>query len=296
MLSSGKPLGVCVFGLSKTISTIKQNLNFPIFDAFEEMISALKKQSDYHARKGRKKEIAALPDHVDLETAGRWVNDHPGDSGEEVMALLSAFGITSLPSATATTAEEAADRADQIGYPVVLKVISPQALHKSEAGGVIVGVRDRGSVEKAFETIETNLRAYKKEALFQGVRVSAMAGEGTDMFIGGKIDRSFGPVVFFGYGGIYVEIFKDIQMLLCPVTREPIVEKIKRLKSYPILAGARGKAPANVNAYVQMIERVSHLLARFPRIQDLDLNPVRLRSDGSTVEVLDARIRIADGG
>ncbi len=292
MLSSGKPLGVCVFGLSATIATMKKNINFPLFDSFEEMMFALKKQSDYNMRR-QKKGSEPLPiDSADIDAASRWIQANPGDTGEESMELLAAFGVPAAGSAIALKADEAAVQARKIGYPVVLKVISPDALHKSEAGGVMVGLRDDEAVKKGFETIRKNLSAYKKDARFDGVRVVKMADDGYDMFIGGRQDPSFGPVIFFGFGGIYIEVFRDVKLLLCPAGREEITEKIKELKSYSVLTGARGKQAGNIDAYIAMIERVSHLLARFPEIQELDVNPVRILADGSGAVALDARIRI----
>jgi len=118
------------------------------------------------------------------------------------------------------------------------------------------------------------------------------AAAGYDMFIGGKFDDSFGPVVFFGYGGIYVEVFRDTVNLLCPAHQKEIEEKVHRLKSFKILQGTRGKQAADIAGYVNMIERVSHLLHLFPQIRELDINPVRVTADGSAVTALDARIKI----
>jgi acyl-CoA synthetase (NDP forming) len=271
---------------------MKKNINFPIFDSFEEMMFALKKQSDYNMRK-LKKTLKPLPiDSTDVDAASRWIKAHPGDSGEESMELLTAFGIPTAGSAIVTKSEDAAAQAQKIGYPVVLKVVSPDALHKSEAGGVIVGLRDDEAVKKGFETIRKNLGAYKKDARFDGVRVVKMADEGYDMFIGGRQDASFGPVIFFGFGGIYIEVFKDVRLLLCPAGREEISEKVKKLKSYNVLKGARGRKAGDIDAYIAMIERVSHLLARFPEILELDVNPVRILEDGSGAVALDARVRV----
>jgi acyl-CoA synthetase (NDP forming) len=112
------------------------------------------------------------------------------------------------------------------------------------------------------------------------------------MFIGGKFDESFGPVVFFGYGGIYIEVFHDTANVLCPANTNEIEAKVKKLKSYKILQGARGKGVGDIDGYVDMIERVTHLLHRFPQIRELDINPVRVLADGSGVVALDARLRI----
>lgn len=296
MLSSGKPLAVCVFGLSATISNIKKNLNFPIFDSFEDMISALKRQADYYLNKSRTELHYTAPKDVDFNSCQRWIQCHNGEIGEELLELLSYFGITSLPGLTAANPEEAVACAHQIGYPVALKVISPDALHKSDAGGVILNLFDDNSVKESFYTIEKNLKTAQMDARFEGVRVTKMSNEGFDMFIGGKRDPSFGPVVFFGYGGVYVEVFRDIQILLCPTNHVKVLEQVRRLRSYRILLGERNKQPVNIDSYVDMIIRVGHLLTRFPQIQEIDINPVRLLFDNSTALALDARGRILDTG
>ncbi len=292
MLSSGKPLGACIFGLSTTTSAMKKNINFPIFDGFEEMMIALKKQCDYHMKKQQKPGEFQLPDRINETASGKWIKDHTGDTGEEALELLSTFAIPVAESDVAKDAAAAGTLAKKIGYPVVMKVISPDALHKSEAGGVLVGLGDDDAVKNGFSTIQKNLGAYKKDARFKGVRIMKMAGEGYDMFIGGKHDASFGPVVFFGYGGIYIEVFKDVKLLLCPAGRDEIMEKVRQLKSYHILKGARGKQGGDVDAFVDMILRVSHLLAKYPQIKELDANPVRILGDGTGAITLDARIRI----
>jgi acyl-CoA synthetase (NDP forming) len=292
MLSSGKPIGVCLFGLSRTMSAIKQNINFPIFDSTEEMLGAMKKQCDYYAYKAGKRAAYKLPENVDLEAARKWVKKNPGISGEESMELLEHFGIPVAKSEVVKKAADAAAAAAKLGYPVVMKVVSPDAIHKTDAGGVIVGVADDEAAVKAFNEIEKNLFKYKKDADFQGVRVMEMAPEGYDMFIGGNVDASFGPAVFFGYGGIYIEVFRDVKNILCPSSSEEIEKKLKRLKTYLILKGIRGKKAGDVKGYVSMIERVSHLLHEFPEIKELDLNPVRIPEDGSGVIAIDSRVRI----
>ncbi|MBN2159286.1 MAG: acetate--CoA ligase family protein [Spirochaetes bacterium] len=292
MLSSGKPLVACLFGLSATISQIKKNINFPIFDGFEEMMVSLKKQCDYYMKKQRGRVEVGAPEGMDLAAAASWIQSHTGDTGEEALDLLSVCGITVAESAVADSASGAVNIAGKIGYPVVLKVVSPDALHKSEAGGVRVGITSDEEVKKVFDAIKQSLAAYKKDARFTGIRVMKMASEGYDMFVGGRQDASFGPVVFFGYGGIYIEVFKDVKLLLCPAGREEIADRVKELKSYHMLKGIRGKKAGNIDSYVDMILRVSYLLAKFPEIKELDINPARISGDGSGSIALDARIRI----
>lgn len=292
ILSSGKPLGVCLFGLSATISRIKQNLDIPIFNNASEMIRAFKKQYAYYARKAQGTPVYKLPEKVDVQAAQKWIEDHVGVRGEESLELLHHFGISIAESAVAKDSQEAIEIAAKIGYPVVMKIVSPDAIHKSDAGGVFTGIQTVAEVGDAFEKIKKNLFQYKANADFQGVRIMRQAGEGYDMFIGGKYDESFGQVVFFGYGGIYIEVFKDTANILCPADPNEIEAKVRKLKSFKMLRGARGKGAGDLAGYVNMIERVTHLLHRFPQIRELDINPVRVLADGSGAVALDARVRI----
>jgi succinyl-CoA synthetase beta subunit len=118
------------------------------------------------------------------------------------------------------------------------------------------------------------------------------AAEGYDMFVGGHFDASFGPVVSFGFGGIYIEVFQDTANVLCPASTMEIEHKVRQLKSFKIMQGARGKGAGDVSGYVNMIERVTHLMSRFPQIRELDINPVRVPADGTGVVALDTRLKI----
>ena len=290
--SSGKPLSVCLYGPADTIAKIKRNLTLPLFNTPEETIFALKAQADYSSFKNRPLFKTQLSDGFDIESLQRWIDKKKGVIGEEALEMLAHCGLPVAESYSASTPEEAVKYAQHIGYPVVMKVISPDAVHKSEAGGVIVNLSDDNSVRKAFDQIRANLFHYKKEALFNGVRVMKMAGEGVDMFIGGTHDDSFGPVAFFGYGGIYIEVFNDVQSVLCPSNHDEIEDKVLRLKACKILQGIRAKEKGDISAFINAIERVSHLMARFPAIRELDINPLRVFNHGAGVAALDARIRL----
>ena len=290
--SSGKPLGVCLFGPSETITRIKNNLSIPIFDSPEEMIRTLKMQQEFYERKTIQPFAPSRPQNTATEDAADWLQRHPGICGEETLELLSLYGIPVPETRVAQSADEAVEAACAIGYPVVMKVVSPDAIHKSEAGGVIVGLAGDAEVRRAYGTIASNLMAYKPGALLQGVRVMKMVGSGYDMFVGGRVDDAFGSVVFFGYGGIYVEIFNDTDRALCPTSHAEVAAKLTALKSCAMLRGARGMQAGDVDAYIDLIVRVSWMLADFPQIRELDLNPVRVLGEG--VFVLDARARIAE--
>jgi len=290
--SSGKPLGVCLFGPVNTITRIKNNLSIPIFDSPEGMVNSLKIQQEFYARKRPGDFVPSRPAGLAWDEAARWLDAHEGVIGEEAGELLCLYGINMPAAQTAATADEAVVAARRIGYPVVMKVVSPDAVHKSEADGVLTGLRDDEAVIKAFASIRSNLFAYKSDAVFQGVRVAAMAGPGHDMFVGGLMDESFGPVAVFGYGGIYVEAFNDIERVLCPACRDEAAAKLARLKCYAILQGSRGQRASDIPAFVDMIVRVACLLADFPRIKELDLNPMRVFPAGGGALALDARMRI----
>lgn len=294
ILSAGKPLGVCLFGPTRIIQETKRYVEFPIFNSPEEMITALEIQMKYHENRKLIKKLGK-PDplqNIDHSAARRWMQDRQGDYGEEALELLSAYGINSAPSGSATSVIEAVEVAEDIGYPVAMKVVSPDALHKSDAGGVLLGLENREQVTDGFNKIRENLMAFNKNALFMGVRIQKMAPQGHDLFIGGSQDPSFGPVVFFGMGGIYVEAFKDIANVTCPTRTESVEKRLNRLKSAQVLAGLRGQAAGDREAFVDLIVRASQLLADFPGIKELDINPVRVFPEGKGIMALDARVRI----
>ncbi len=297
ILSSGKALGICLYGLSGFMHAVKKHTNYPIFNDPEEMVRALAFQRDWHGRRRMDAAPLSITENPAFtrEELQEWIVAHGEVIGEDSLELLSLSGVATALSGIARDEKEAVERAAETGYPVVMKVVSPDALHKTDAGGVLVGVGDEEAVKRGFAQIRQNLEAYKKGARFEGIRVQKMAAEGTDMFIGGKFDPSFGPVVLFGFGGIYVEVFKDVRACLCPASAPLVRKKIESLQSYAILRGARGMKPADLEGYVDAIVRVSWLLTEFPEIRELDINPLRLFRDGSGVCALDSRMVIAKG-
>ena len=290
--SSGKPLGVCLVGPSHAITKIKNNLSIPIFNDPAEMITGLKIQQKFYAKQGLGPFVPSRPDGLKRDEAARWLDAHHGVVGEESGELLRLYGISMPATATAATVDEAVAAARRLGYPLVMKVVSPDAVHKSEAGGVIAGLEGDEAVAKAFASIQSNLYAYKSDAVFQGVRLAAMAGPGHDMFVGGLMDKSFGPVVVFGYGGIYIEVFNDSERALCPTCYDEVAGKLARLKCQAILKGSRGQGASDIPAFIDTVVRVACLLADFPRIKELDLNPVRVFAAGDGALALDARMVI----
>ncbi|HOS96341.1 MAG TPA: acetate--CoA ligase family protein [Deltaproteobacteria bacterium] len=292
ILSSGKPLGVCLFGPSRMILQTKRTVNFPVFNSAEEMVRAMAAQMRFHERMARPPMEELVPGGMHMRKARKWMQGRVGDYGEEAMELLDHFGVPVPRSQVAQDAGQAVQYAGKVGYPVVMKVVSPEAIHKSDAGGVLLGIRGPEQAKEAFRTIRNNLSSYNKKARFVGVRISAMAKDGLDMFIGAKQDPSFGPVVFFGMGGVFIELFRDVAIALCPTSHDEVVKKILQLRSSAMLKGYRGTGPSDTDAFVDAVVRVSHLMQKFPQIEEMDINPVRVFPKGQGILALDSRMRI----
>jgi acetyl coenzyme A synthetase (ADP forming)-like protein len=208
---------------------------------------------------------------------------------EEVEEVLAAYGIPILRSRAARTAEEAALAAEEIGFPVVVKLDSDEVVHKSDVGGVALGLEEPGEVRAAFE----GMRARFGERM-RGVRVQRMVTGGRETVIGMVHDRTFGPLVMFGLGGIHVEILKDVAFRVAPVSTVDVAEMIRAIEGYPLLAGVRGEAPVAFDALSETIQRVSQLVVDLTEIAEMDINPFLAFPDPERCVAVDARIRLAE--
>src|SRR6202046_3574069 len=200
----------------------------------------------------------------------------------EARGVCEAYGITIPKEGVATSAEEAVKLASGIGFPVVMKIVSPQILHKTEAGGVIVGVKSAEHAKEAYATIVANARKYDAKAEILGVQIQQMLMGGQEVIIGAVTDPAFGKLVAFGLGGILVEVLKDITFRLAPASNEDALSMLDGIQAAEILRGVRGAKPVDRAALSGMIERVSALVADFPEISEMDLNPVFATDHGAT--------------
>jgi acyl-CoA synthetase (NDP forming) len=200
----------------------------------------------------------------------------------EARGVCEAYGISIPKEGVAKTADEASTLAATIGFPVVMKIVSPQILHKTEAGGVVVGVKSAQAAKDAYDTIVANARKYDAKAQILGVQVQQMLTGGQEVIIGAVTDPAFGKLVAFGLGGILVEVLKDITFRLAPATNEDALSMLDGIAAAEILRGVRGAKPVDRAALAGMIERVSALVADFPEISDMDLNPVFATERGAT--------------
>jgi len=200
-------------------------------------------------------------------------------------------GLYSLPvtkGKVARTEEEAVALANEIGFPIVLKIVSPQILHKSDVGGVVLNVKDEAGVREAYRRIMNNVKTKKPEAKIDGVYIQEMVPSSTEVIVGATKDPVFGPTVMFGVGGIFVEVLKDVSFRLVPITRLDAEEMIHEIRSYKILEGARGMPKADESALVETLLNTSKMLMDCPEIKELDMNPILVYEKGA--KVVDARI------
>src|SRR3954454_9300031 len=192
-----------------------------------------------------------------------------------------AYGIPVPKGGVARSAAEAAKLAAGMGFPVVMKSVSPDILHKTEAGGVVVGLKTADEAEKAYDTILANAKKYKSDAKIEGVQVQQMLAGGTEVIVGSITDGSFGKLVAFGLGGVLVEVLKDITFRLAPATKDDALSMLDGIAAAQILKGVRGADPVNRDALAAMIENVSQLITDYPEIAEMDLNPVFATRDGA---------------
>ncbi len=207
---------------------------------------------------------------------------------EEGIRILRSYGLPLPKSSACGNPDEAVAAAEEIGYPVVMKIISPQITHKSDAGGVMVGLDGPQDVEDAFAKITANARRYDPDASIDGCLVVEMVRDGRELIIGCKREPGMGPMLMLGTGGIYVEVLKDVTFRLAPVTDVEAQEMIRSIKTRKILEGVRGQKPSDVSALAECIRRVSRLVTDHPRIRELDMNPVVVLENGC--RVLDVRM------
>jgi len=208
----------------------------------------------------------------------------------EGLDLLACYGFQVLPTRLAESPEEAAEIADQIGYPVVMKIVSPQILHKSDAGGVKVGLATAEQVKAAHVAITQNAAAYDYKAQIRGVLVQKMAPRGEEVILGMTRYPVFGPLVMFGTGGIFVEVFQDVIFRLAPIQRNSARDMIRGIKGYRLLEGFRGRPRVDLAVLEKLLVSFSDLVCRHPEILEIDVNPLLVHAEGQGATVADCRI------
>ena len=206
----------------------------------------------------------------------------------EAKEVCVAYGIPTPKFRVARSASEAASLAEEVTYPTVLKIVSPDVLHKTEAGGVIVGLNTKDQVMDGYNRILSNVKQHAPNARVEGILVQSMAPAGVEVIVGGLRDSTFGPTVLFGLGGIFVEVLKDASFRVAPVTGLDSRQMIEEVRGYPLLRGIRGQPASDEEAITRILQAASRIMLENSQIQQLDFNPVIVYAKGATV--VDARI------
>jgi acyl-CoA synthetase (NDP forming) len=206
----------------------------------------------------------------------------------ESKLLLSEAGIPVIQTRLVTSKEEAIGISKKLGFPVALKIVSPDIMHKSDIGGVKLGLKTSKKVESAYEEILSSVKQKYPQAMIDGISVQKMARPGVEVIIGMTKDAQFGPVLMFGLGGIFVELLKDVSFRIVPLAKEDAREMIREIKGYPMLEGFRGGEPVDISILEEILLQVSRFVDNHAEIKELDLNPIFAYKDGAVA--VDARV------
>ncbi|HGE70800.1 TPA: CoA-binding protein [Candidatus Poribacteria bacterium] len=263
----------------------------------ERAVSALEVASKYASWKDNPREIVEERIPVDREKVAKCLAKAEKQSehtiaGSDAMEVLTEYGFTVPKIGLAETGHEAIELANQIGYPVVMKIASPDILHKSDIGGVRLGINSPAEVERAFEEIISSARRFMPSALILGVTINQMVPRGKEVIVGMAKDPDFGPMLMFGLGGIYVEVLKDVSFRIAPIDRREATAMINEIRSFPLLRGVRGEEPTDIQSIVTAIVRLSQLVTDFPEIIEMDINPLMVMPVGKGAIAVDCRISV----
>jgi acetate---CoA ligase (ADP-forming) len=294
-----KPVVACLFGVSDLSTEVAflERHGVPTYTFPEEAVAGLGSVVRYRAWKMRSREpVRSFPvDRAKVEA----VMASARKLGQTVLpsyaarGLLEAYGVGFPASMLVRSVEEAVAAASRIGYPVVLKVASLEISHKTDVGGVAVGLTDAAALREAWVRMDRSVRAAAPEARIEGYEVESQIPSAKEVLVGIQRDPNFGPIIVFGMGGIYVETLRDVTFRLAPLRPLSAQRMIQEVRGYPLLRGVRGEAPSDLAALSETIERVSQLATEWPEVVELDINPLMVRAAGLGAVAVDARVVLA---
>lgn len=283
--------------------TVKRGIDYlihhriPTYDIPEGAVGTLKVMINYNDWLNRKVDKVKIFD-FDKKTVGSIFNscrkEKRFELGEsESRKVLEAYKIRVPQAVTAKDIGAAKEFTKKVGYPVVLKIDSPDILHKTDIGGIKVGIRNDSELEAGFNEIINSVKAKKPDANIRGISIQEMIMDKQETIIGLNKDPQFGPVIMFGLGGIYVEILKDVSFRIAPITESDARDMIEEIKTIKLLKGVRGAKPSDINSIVEILLKISQLVTDFPEIMEMDINPLFVKAEGSGSIAGDVRIRIS---
>jgi acyl-CoA synthetase (NDP forming) len=295
---SGKPISVSFVGgerSDKAMRWLVEN-GIPAYSAPDMAINAMSALHDYAQIKANINDSTKPLFKGNRQMALEIINKtraEKRDSLTEIEAkeVFSAYGLPVTRVKISTSEEQAVLIAKEIAYPVVMKIVSPDILHKSDAGGVMVNLQNENEVREAYRTILSNCKKYKSDANILGVIIQEYAPKGTEVILGSVNDPTFGPTVMFGLGGIFVEVLKDVTFRVTPVSSYQANKMIEEIRGAPVLAGVRGEKPRDKVALADTICRYSHMIEDLAdEVSESDANPILVYEEGKGIKVVDARI------
>jgi acetyltransferase len=293
-----KPVLACFLGAVKVEKgrRILRDGNIPQYDSAESAVATIKVMADYVGWRNRPKRVVRLFP-VNRRKVENIIERHLRRGDREIgetdsKEILEAYGFKTPEGAIAGTPEQAANIAQQIGFPVVLKIWSSEIVHKSDVGGVKLGLNSEQEVKDAFDLMMYRIPKKRPDANILGVLVEKMYKIGKEVILGMSRDPSFGPLMMFGMGGIMVEALKDVSFYLAPLTEDEAKQMLMNTKTYKILKGMRGQEGVDIDAIAESLQRLSQLVTEFPQIQEMDINPYVVGPPGTTPIAVDARMSI----
>lgn len=288
-----KPVAMTMVTDTQELVNISKNQEYPIFTTPLMAAKALHMSATYYEDKtAREARGSHIQSSVDLSAIDaikeRCQSENRIPLTDEALQIAAAAGIKSMTGVTVKSAKEAGEA--PLNFPVAVKLLSRDASHKSDIGGVRLNIKNHGELKKAISGMKKSLKEMKPRPAIDGFLIQEMSAEGVECFVGGRQDPVFGPIVIAGLGGIFLEIFKDTAIRLAPVTKSEALDMLGQLQAYPVLRGARGKQKAAIDAFADVICRTANLLAAVPDIAEIDLNPVIVHEQGKGVSIVDCRI------
>ena len=293
--SRNKTVLACILGdasVAEARLLLHQN-RIPMYTQPESLGVVLKAMLDYKTWLAQPAEPASALPGIDQAAAAHVLRAAAGKQslGEvETRPLLAAYGIPLVPGGFAATAAEVGALAERIGYPVVMKIVSPQLLHKSDAGGIKLNLADGAAVGEAFDAMMAHIRSARPDAVLEGVMVERMAPKGQEIIIGMRRDPGFGPLMMFGLGGIYVELFKDVSFRVAPLSAADARQMISETRAGSLLTGFRGQPHADLDAVVEVLLRLSRLALDHPEVDEIEVNPLLVYPRAQGALALDGRV------
>lgn len=290
-----KPVALYVSAEDQEVSFLKKNLNYPIFTQVVETVRALELNCRYHAEIRRIRQPEEIPSFPVDREAARALLAGPLREGRDLLLheaaeVLRFYGIPIVRGVRVRNEEEAVRSAREMGFPMAMKVISPQISHKTDVGGVQLNLRSEAGVADAYQDMTRRILKVYPGARIEGVLLQPMVTGGRELILGGRQDEQFGPVVLVGLGGIFVEILGEVAVRVAPVSRREARDMIEELRGAALLKGARGTRPLDIDAVVEVLLRLSQLLSDLPEIAEMDLNPLRVFAEKEGCLALDVRI------